>query len=63
MSGRLCYDPLILNHHEVVYDDSEHHLHLSADGCSCSQVAAEVAFDHADGRLGLGALAIGLAGL
>ena len=60
---RLCYDPLPLNNHEVVNDDFEHHLHLSTDLCPCSQVAAEVAFDHADGGLGLCALAVGFAGL
>lgn len=63
MSGRLCYDPIGSNNHEVVDDDIEHHLHLSSHSSSCSQVAAEVAFDHADGCFCLDALAVGFAGL
>ena len=58
---RLCYDPLHLHNHQVVNDNFKEHFHLSSHCGSCSQVAAEVSFDHADGGFCLSALAVGFA--
>lgn len=62
-TARLCCDPLKLNDHQVVDDDFEQHFKFTSHRGVTTQVAAEVAFEHAHRRLGLCALAVGFAGL